>query len=248
MMNQQKTCVLPDKVAIVVVEFVKVVVEKQKMSWTRCFRKASLQYFCKRLYSYGQSGNSWHGTTILSVRKDDQVAVVGDGQVTMGSVVVKPNARKVRRIGDDVVAGFSGTTADALTLFERLETKMEEHPGQLLRACVSLAKDWRTDRYLRRLDALLLVSDASISLTLTGNGDVLEPEGGVVGIGSGGPFAVAAARSLLQHSSLSAEEIAKNSMKIAAEMCIYTNAEFIIETIDTKKGKIQSSNHRPKST
>ncbi|GJQ08292.1 hypothetical protein GpartN1_g83.t1 [Galdieria partita] len=218
------------------------------MALTRCLRKTSLQFLCRRLQSYAQSESSWHGTTILSVRKDDQVAVVGDGQVTMGSVVVKPNARKVRRIGDDVVAGFSGTTADALTLFERLETKMEEHPGQLLRACVSLAKDWRTDRYLRKLDALLLVSDASISLTLTGNGDVLEPEGGVVGIGSGGPFAVAAARSLLQYSTLSAEEIAKNSMKIAADMCIYTNAEFIVETIDTRKGRIQSTNSRLKSS
>eukprot|EP00871_Galdieria_phlegrea_P002621 jgi/Galph1/335/GphlegSOOS_G5087.1 len=199
----------------------------------------------KRFFSSNNS-LSWHGTTILSVRKDDQVAVVGDGQVTMGSVVVKPNARKVRRIGDDVIAGFSGTTADALTLFERLETKMDEHPGQLLRACVSLAKDWRTDRYLRRLDALLLVSDANISLTLTGNGDVLEPEGGVVGIGSGGPFAVAAARSLLQHSALSAEDIARTAMKIAADMCIYTNGEFIVELIDTKKGKISSNGPRIK--
>ena len=175
---------------------------------------------------------SWHGTTILSVRKGDQVVVAGDGQVSFGQTVIKANARKVRRLGDDkVVAGFAGATADAFTLFERLEAKLEQHPGQLTRACVELAKDWRTDRYLRRLEAMMAVADASVSLTLTGNGDVLEPEDGLIGIGSGGAYALAAARALMDSSELSAEEIAQKAMSIAAGICIYTNESIIIETL-----------------
>ncbi|MCG8546841.1 MAG: ATP-dependent protease subunit HslV, partial [Alphaproteobacteria bacterium] len=144
---------------------------------------------------------SWHGTTILSVRKDDRVVIAGDGQVSFGQTVIKANAKKVRPLGDGkVIAGFAGATADAFTLFERLEAKLEQHPGQLTRACVELAKDWRTDRYLRRLEAMMAVADSSVSLTLTGNGDVLEPEDGLIGIGSGGSYALAAARALLQSS------------------------------------------------
>jgi ATP-dependent HslUV protease, peptidase subunit HslV len=175
----------------------------------------------------------WHGTTILAVRKDNAVCVVGDGQVTMGSYVVKNNARKVRRLGpnDRVVAGFAGATADALTLFERLESKIEEHPEQLLRACVSLAKDWRMDKYLRRLDAMLLVCDRDISLYLTGTGDVLEPPDGVIGIGSGGAYAIAAARALIPVPGMTAEMIARSAMTIAADLCVYTNANFVVENI-----------------
>lgn len=161
------------------------------------------------------------------------VSVVGDGQVSMGSVVVKGNARKVRRIGPDkkVLAGFAGTTSDALTLMERLELKIDEHPGQLLRACVELAKDWRMDKYLRKLDALMLVCDDDLSLTLTGNGDVLDTEDGIVGIGSGGQFAIAAARALLDIEGMNAEQIATKSMNIAAAMCCYTNTNFTTETL-----------------
>mmetsp|Transcript_10786 Transcript_10786/g.19502 ORF Transcript_10786/g.19502 Transcript_10786/m.19502 type:complete len:245 (-) Transcript_10786:1273-2007(-) len=183
----------------------------------------------------------WHGTTILSVRKGDRVCVVGDGQVSMGSVIVKPSAKKVRRIGPggDVIAGFAGATSDAMTLLERLEMKIEEHPGQLLRACVSLAKDWRMDKYLRRLEALLVVSNKDISLTLTGNGDVLDSEDGIVGIGSGGNYAIAAARALMPIDGLDADEIAKRSMHIAAGLCCYTNTNFIVESIDTTTGKLE---------
>jgi ATP-dependent HslUV protease, peptidase subunit HslV len=161
------------------------------------------------------------------------VCVVGDGQVTMGASVVKNNARKVRRLGpkDRVVAGFAGATADALSLFERLEAKLEEHPEQLLRACVSLAKDWRTDKYLRRLDAMLLVCDREHSLYLTGTGDVLQPPDGVIGIGSGGTFAVAAARALVPIDGMGAEEIARKAMNIAADLCIYTNTNYVVETV-----------------
>lgn len=175
----------------------------------------------------------WRGTTVLSVRKDNAVCVVGDGQVTMGSSVVKNNARKVRRLGrnDGVIAGFAGATADALTLFERLESKLEEYPEQLLRACVSLAKEWRMDKYLRRLDAMLLVCDRDISLYLTGTGDVLEPADGVIGIGSGGNYAVAAARALMPVTDMNAERIARDAMHIAADLCVYTNNNFVIETI-----------------
>jgi ATP-dependent HslUV protease subunit HslV len=174
----------------------------------------------------------WHGTTILCVRRDGHVAMAGDGQVSMGQTIVKGNARKVRRIGDGkVLAGFAGATADAFTLLERLESKLERFPGQLERACVDLAKDWRTDRYLRRLEAMMAVADKDRSFTLTGTGDVLEPEDGVIGIGSGGNYALAAARALLAVDGLSAEQIARRAMKIAAEICVYTNDNVILETI-----------------
>jgi ATP-dependent HslUV protease, peptidase subunit HslV len=171
-------------------------------------------------------------TTILSIRKGGHVVIAGDGQVSMGDTVLKSNTRKVRRLAKgDVIAGFAGATADALTLFERLEAKLEQFPGQLPRACVELAKDWRTDRYLRRLEALMAVADAKVSLILTGTGDVLDPEHGLIGIGSGGNYAKAAALALLD-SDLAAEEIAKKAMKIAAEICVYTNDKVVIEKLD----------------
>ena len=175
----------------------------------------------------------WHATTILSVRKGGQVVMAGDGQVSMGQTIVKGNARKVRRIGATgvVLAGFAGATADAFTLLERLEAKLERFPGQLERACVDLAKDWRTDRYLRRLEAMMAVADKDRSFTLTGTGDVLEPEDGVIAIGSGGNYALAAARALMAVEGLSAEQIARRAMKIAAEICVYTNDNVILETI-----------------
>jgi len=175
----------------------------------------------------------WRSTTILSVRKGGMVVVAGDGQVTMGATVMKANARKVRRLGKgDVIAGFAGATADAFALFERLEAKIDQHPGNLARACVELAKDWRTDRYLRRLEALMAVADAKTSLILSGTGDVIEPEDGLIGIGSGGPYALAAARALLPLD-LSAEEIARRAMKIAADICVYTNENVTIESLKT---------------
>jgi ATP-dependent HslUV protease subunit HslV len=179
----------------------------------------------------------WHGTTILCVRRDGHVAMAGDGQVSLGQTIIKGNARKVRRIGaggpggGNVLAGFAGATADAFTLLERLEAKLERFPGQLERACVELAKDWRTDRYLRRLEAMMAVADKDRSFTLTGTGDVLEPEDGVIGIGSGGNYALSAARALLAVDGLSAEEIARRAMKIAADICVYTNNNVILETI-----------------
>ena len=175
----------------------------------------------------------WHGTTILCVRRGGHVAMAGDGQVSLGQTVVKGNARKVRRIGAGgaVLSGFAGATADAFTLLERLEAKLERFPGQLERACVELAKDWRTDRYLRRLEAMMAVADRDRSFTLTGNGDVLEPEDGVIAIGSGGNYALAAARALVTVPDLSAEEIARRSMRIAADICVYTNNNVIVETI-----------------
>jgi ATP-dependent HslUV protease subunit HslV len=174
----------------------------------------------------------WHGTTILSVRKGGKVVVAGDGQVSVGPTIMKGNARKVRPIGKgDVIAGFAGATADAMTLFERLEAKLEQYPGQLMRACVELAKDWRTDKYLRRLEAMMIVADAQTTLVLTGNGDVLEPEGGVIGIGSGGNYALSAARALADLD-LSAEEIVRKAMKIAAEICVYTNNNLTVESLD----------------
>jgi len=175
----------------------------------------------------------WHGTTILCVRRDGQVAMAGDGQVTLGQTIVKGNARKVRRIGagGQVLAGFAGATADAFTLLERLEAKLERFPNQLERACVELAKDWRTDRYLRRLEAMMAVADRAHSFTLTGNGDVLEPEDGLIAIGSGGNFSLAAARALMTVPDLPAEEVARRAMKIAADICVYTNTSLIIETI-----------------
>ena len=174
----------------------------------------------------------WHGTTILTVRKDGKVVIAGDGQVSMGDTIMKGNARKVRPLGSgNVIAGFAGATADAMTLFERLEAKLEQYPLQLTRACVELAKDWRTDRYLRRLEAMMIVADRQASLVLTGNGDVLEPEGGIVGIGSGGNYALAAARALAD-TDLTAEEIARKAMKIAADICVYTNNNLTVEILD----------------
>jgi ATP-dependent HslUV protease subunit HslV len=175
----------------------------------------------------------FHGTTILSVRRGSHVALGGDGQVTLGSIVVKATARKVRRLyHDKILAGFAGGTADAFTLFERFEGKLEKHQGQLQRAAVELAKDWRSDRVLRRLEAMLAVADASCSLIITGQGDVLEPEHGIVAIGSGGAYAQAAARALLAHSTLSAAEIVKEALTIAGELCIYTNQQHTIEVLD----------------
>lgn len=174
----------------------------------------------------------WHGTTILAIRKGGKVVIAGDGQVSMGQTVIKGNARKVRRLGTGgVIVGFAGATADAFTLFERLESKLETYPGNLTRACVELAKDWRTDRYLRRLEALMAVADASVSLLLTGQGDVLEPEDGVIGIGSGGNYALAAARALME-TEMDAEAIARKAMAIAAQICVYTNGNIVVETLD----------------
>jgi len=175
---------------------------------------------------------SWHGTTIISVRKNGHVVVAGDGQVSLGDTVVKANARKVRRLaGDAVIGGFAGATADAFTLFERLEGKLEQYPGQLMRAAVELAKDWRTDRYLRRLEAMMAVADKDVSLILTGNGDVLEPADGLIGIGSGGNYALAAARALYDRDDMDAEAIARKAMSIAADICVYTNGNVVVETI-----------------
>src|SRR6266853_2693177 len=173
----------------------------------------------------------WHGTTILTVRKSGRVVIGGDGQVSVGQTVIKANAKKVRRLGKgDVIGGFAGATADAFTLFERLESKLEQYPGQLTRAAVELAKDWRTDRYLRRLEAMMIVADAQVSLVLTGTGDALEPEAGVMGIGSGGNYALAAARAMID-GPLDAEAIVRKAMDIAADICVYTNRNVTIETL-----------------
>ena len=173
----------------------------------------------------------WHGTTIIGVKKNGRTVIAGDGQVSMGNTVMKPNARKVRRIGEGkVIAGFAGATADAFTLFERLERKLEQHRGQLMRAAVELAKDWRTDKYLRNLEALMIVADAETMLILTGNGDVLEPEGGIAAIGSGGNFALAAARALDPYED-DAEKIARRAMQVAAEVCVFTNDRVTLEEI-----------------
>lgn len=174
-----------------------------------------------------------YGTTILSVRKGNKVVIAGDGQVSLGATIMKTSARKIRKIGEgNVIAGFAGATADAFTLFERLEAKLEKHPNNLSRACVELAKDWRTDRYLRRLEAMMIVVDDKISLLLTGTGDVIEPEDGILAIGSGGNYALAAARALIDEK-LDAEKIVSKAMKIAAEICVYTNNNIIIESIST---------------
>ena len=174
---------------------------------------------------------SWRGTTILCVRKDGQTVIAGDGQVTFGNTVLKSNAKKVRRLGDgSIIAGFAGATADAFTLFERLEAKIDKYSGQLTRACVELAKDWRTNRYLRKLEAMMIVADKDITLVLTGNGDVLEPQNGVIGIGSGGAFAQAAALALVDGDK-SAEQIVEKAMNIAADICIYTNHNIITEKL-----------------
>jgi ATP-dependent HslUV protease, peptidase subunit HslV len=176
---------------------------------------------------------TFHGTTILSVRRDGVVALGGDGQVTLGNIVVKATARKVRKLHHErVLAGFAGATADAFTLFERFEAKLDKHQGHLLRAAVELTKDWRTDRVLRRLEAMLAVADKEHSLIVTGNGDVLEPEHGIVAIGSGGAYAQAAARALLEHSALKAPEIVKKSLEIAGELCIYTNMQHTVEVLE----------------
>ena len=181
-----------------------------------------------------QQSPSWHGTTIISVRKGNQVVIAGDGQVSLGNTIIKSTAQKVRKIGNSgVIAGFAGATADAFTLFERLEEKLEKHPKQLTRACVELAKDWRTDKYLRRLEALLTVADINSSLLITGMGDVLEPEGNIIGIGSGGNYALSAARALAD-TDLDAEQIALKSLKIASEICVFTNNNVTIEKIEIK--------------
>jgi ATP-dependent HslUV protease subunit HslV len=177
--------------------------------------------------------DSWHGTTILGVKKDGKTVIAGDGQVSMGNTVMKPNAKKVRRIGADgtVIGGFAGATADAFTLFERLEKKLEQYNGQLLRAAVELAKDWRTDKYLRNLEALMIVADAEQMLILTGNGDVLEPEGGIAAIGSGGNYALSAAKALADYEQ-DPEVLARRAMQIAAEVCVFTNDRVTVEVIE----------------
>ncbi len=175
---------------------------------------------------------TWHGTTILCVQKDGKTVIAGDGQVSLGDTVVKTTAKKVRRLADgSVIAGFAGATADAFTLFERLESRLEQHPGQLTRAAVEMAKDWRTDRYLRRLEAMMAVADKDVALVLSGTGDVLETDNGLIGIGSGGNYALAAARALMEVSKMDAEAIARAAMEIAAGICVYTNTELTIETI-----------------
>lgn len=176
---------------------------------------------------------NWRGTTILSVRKNGSVVLVGDGQVSLGNTVIKSNAKKVRRLGKSstIIAGFAGATADAFTLFERLEGKLEKHPEQLVRACVEMAKDWRTDRYLRKLEAMMIVADKNNTLVLSGTGDVLDPEDGVAGIGSGGMYAIAAAKALLDREDMDAEAVARKAMGIAAEICVYTNDSITVETL-----------------
>jgi ATP-dependent HslUV protease subunit HslV len=182
-----------------------------------------------------QNSNSfpdWHGTTILAVAKDGKTVIAGDGQVSMGATVVKGSAKKVRRLaGGKVIAGFAGATADAFTLFERFEAKLDKHQGHLVRAAIELTKDWRTDRVLRRLEAMLAVADLSASLIITGNGDVLEPEHGIVAIGSGGAYAQSAAKALLDHTALGAEQIVRESLKVAGELCIYTNMNHTVEVL-----------------
>jgi len=176
----------------------------------------------------------WHATTILCLRKGGKLVIAGDGQVSMGQSVVKTNAAKVRKLaGGRVLAGFAGATADAFTLLERLEAKLERHPEQLMRACVDLAKDWRTDRYLRRLEALMAVADSRVSLLLSGTGDVLEPEDGIIGIGSGGNYALAAARALIDRDDMDAEAIARRAMQVASDICVYTNQNITLETLET---------------
>ncbi|MDP5012454.1 MAG: ATP-dependent protease subunit HslV, partial [Alphaproteobacteria bacterium] len=173
-----------------------------------------------------------YGTTIVSIRRNGKVVIAGDGQVTLGTQIIKAQAKKVRRLaGGNVISGFAGATADAFALFERLEAKLEQYPSQLARACVEMAKDWRTDRYLRRLEAMMLVADKNVSLVLTGTGDVLEPEDGIMAIGSGGGFALAAARALADIDTLEAEYIARRSIEIAGDICIYTNKNIIVESL-----------------
>eukprot|EP00899_Mesostigma_viride_P001886 jgi/Mesvir1/11699/Mv00090-RA.1 len=195
---------------------------------TRCSASGPVAMAHRRYYGSNMHGTAgFIGTTVLCVRKNGQVVMMADGQVTRGNEIIKPNVCKLRRIGKDVIGAFAGATADAFTLFERLEMKLEEHPGQLMRSAVELAKAWRADKFLRRLDATMVVADAQHSLTITGDGDVLEPHDGIIGIGSGGSFAVAAARALIDVPGMEAEEIVKKSMNIAADMCIYTNHNFV---------------------
>ncbi|TAE31880.1 MAG: ATP-dependent protease subunit HslV [Alphaproteobacteria bacterium] len=185
-------------------------------------------------HSYSSSDASWHATTILCVRKGDKVVIAGDGQVSLGHTVIKSSAKKVRTLADgSIITGFAGATADAFTLFERLEAKLEKHPKQLMRACVELAKDWRTDRYLRRLEAMMIVADERTTLILSGTGDVLEPEDGIAAIGSGGNYALAAARALLDVEGMSAEDLARKAMKIAGDICVYTNHHLTLLSLDT---------------
>lgn len=177
--------------------------------------------------------NTWYGTTILCLRRDGKTVIAGDGQVSLGPTVIKSTANKIRKLaGGKIIAGFAGATADAFTLFERLEAKLDKHPDQLVRACVELAKDWRTDRYLRRLEAVMAVADRTTSLLLSGTGDVLEPEDGIIGIGSGGNYALSAARALMTVPDLSAEEMVRRSMKIAADICVYTNGNITLEVLE----------------
>ena len=202
---------------------------------TRLVARPPLPSHISGRLSAGDIMESWHGTTILAVRKNGHAVVAGDGQVSLGATVIKPNARKVRRLGDgSVIGGFAGATADAFTLFERLERKLEQHHGQLMRSAVELAKDWRTDKYLRNLEAMMIVADKDVTLILTGNGDVLEPQDGVAAIGSGGNFALAAARALDDYEA-DAETIARKAMKIAAEVCVYTNENLTVEKIENAK-------------
>ncbi len=204
--------------------------DKGNLTWT-----ALTPIWLRSMGNFASSPETWHGTTILTVRKGGKVVIAGDGQVSLGQTIIKGTAKKVRRVGSgQVIAGFAGSTADAFTLFERLETKLERFPDQLKRACVELAKDWRTDRYLRRLEAMMIVADPDESLVLTGTGDVLEPDDAVMGIGSGGAYALAAARALLD-GPLGAEEIARKAMAIAAKICVYTNDEVILESLDAMK-------------
>ena len=174
-------------------------------------------------------------TTIIGIRKNGKIVIAGDGQASLGNTIMKPNVKKVRRLGSEnsVIAGFAGSTADAFALFERLESKLEKHPGQLQRACVELAKDWRTDKYLRRLEAMMIVADKSISLLVSGSGDVIESDDGILGIGSGGPYAISAAKALMENNNLTAYDIAKKALNIAADICIYTNHNIVIEKIET---------------
>ena len=213
---------------------------------TRGFQRSRLLFPAHRTasHAYGtaavDSTGGWYSqrlraTTILTVRKDDKVFIIGDGQVSLGSQIIKPNARKVRKLKEGVLAGFAGATADAMTLFERLEMKLGEHP-ETMRACVEMAKAWRMDKYLRRLEAVMIVCDANVSLTLTGTGDVLEPADGVIGIGSGGAYATAAARALVDIPGLDAEAIGRKAMDVASDICVYTNKNYVCETIMTKGG------------
>jgi ATP-dependent HslUV protease, peptidase subunit HslV len=184
------------------------------------------------IYSHANPA-TWYGTTIISVRKNGNVVIAGDGQVSMGQTIMKPNAKKVRKLHDgSVIGGFAGATADAFTLFERLERKLEQHRGQLMRAAVELAKDWRTDKYLRNLEAMMIVADKDVTLILTGNGDVLEPNDGIAAIGSGGNYALSAARALVAYEA-DAEKLARHAMKIAADICVYTNDQLTVEIMES---------------